>query len=55
MGVARVEPVGDAPAGLVEQDVLTPDRPLARERPVVEAQALGELVGAAFVERGTAR
>ena len=54
MRVARVEPVGDAPAGLVEHDVLTPDRPLAGEGPVVEAQALGELVGAAFVERGAA-
>ena len=52
MRVARVEPEGDAPAGLVEHDVLRPDRPLAGEGPVVEAQALGELVGAAFVERG---
>ena len=55
MRVARVEPVGDAPAGLVEHDVLAPDRPLAGEGPVVEAQALGKLVGAAFVERGAAR
>ena len=54
MRVARVEAEGDAPAGLVEHDVLGPDRPLAGERPVVEAQALGELVGAAFVERGAA-
>ena len=55
MGVARVEAEGDAPAGLVEHDVLAPDRPLAVEGPVVEGQALGELVGAAFVERGAVR
>jgi hypothetical protein len=54
MCVARVEPVGDAAAGLVEHDTLTPDRPLASEGPVVEAQALGELVGAACVVRGAA-
>jgi hypothetical protein len=55
MRVARVEAVGDAPAGLVERDVLTSDRPRAGERPVVDGQARGELVGAAFVERGAAR
>ena len=43
MRVARVEAVGDAPASLVEHDVLPPDRPVAREGPLVEAQALGEL------------
>jgi hypothetical protein len=31
MRVARVEPVGDAPAGLVEHNILRPDRPLAGE------------------------
>ena len=46
MRVARVEPEGDAPAGLVERDVLGSDRPLAGERPVVEGQPLGKLVGA---------
>ena len=51
MRVAGVEPEGDAAAGLVEHDVLRPDRPLAGQRPLVEAQALGHLVGAAFVER----
>jgi hypothetical protein len=55
MRVARVEPVGDAPTGLVEHDILTPDRPFAGKGPVVEAQTLGELVGAALVERGAAR
>jgi len=55
MRVARLEPVGDAPAGLLEDDVLAPDRPLAGEGPVVETQALGELVGAAFVERRAVR
>ena len=55
MRVSRVEPVGDRPAGLIEDDALASDRPLARERPVVGAQALGELVGAAFVERCAAR
>src|SRR5215218_6284035 len=55
MRVARVEPVGDAPAGLVEHDILAPDRPLAGEGPLVEPQALGELVGPAFVESGAVR
>lgn len=55
MRVARVEPVGDAPAGLVEHDIFTPDRPLAAEGPVVEAQAIGELVGAALVVSGAFR
>ena len=41
MRVARLEPEGDAPAGLVEHDRLGPDGPLAGERPVVEAKALG--------------
>ena len=52
MGVAGVEAVGDAPAGLVERDMLTPDRPLAGECPVVGGQAIGEVVGTGFVERG---
>ena len=55
MRVARLEPVGDAPAGLVEHDFLTPDRPNACEGPVVEAQVPRELVGAGFVERRAAR
>jgi hypothetical protein len=50
--VVRVEAIGDAPAGLIKLDVLSPDRPLAGQRPVVEGQALGQVVGAAFVERG---
>ena len=55
MRVARVEPVGDAPAGLVEHDILMPDRPLAGEGPVAEAQPLGELVGPSFVGRDATR
>ena len=55
MRVARVEAIGDAPAGLLEHDILTTNRPLAGERPVVQAQPLGELVGAAFLERGALR
>src|SRR4051812_4180006 len=55
MRVARVEPEGDAPAGLVEHRMLAPDRPLAGQRPVVEAQASGDDVGAAFGERGAVR
>lgn len=55
MRVARVETEGDAPAGLLGHDMLTPDRPLAGEGPGVEAQALGELVGVAFVEHGAVR
>ncbi|HEX2311664.1 MAG TPA: hypothetical protein VHH91_13225 [Vicinamibacterales bacterium] len=35
VGVARVEAVGDAAAGAVEDDVLGPNRPLAGEGPVV--------------------
>ena len=54
MRVARVEPKGDTPAGLVEHDILAPNRPVAGEGPVVEAQALGELEGAVFVERRAA-
>jgi hypothetical protein len=38
-----------------EPDTLTPDRPVASEGPVVEAQALGELIRTAFVERGALR
>ena len=41
VGVTRVEPEGDAPAGLVENDVLGPDRPLAGKGPMAEAQAPG--------------
>src|SRR3954467_180936 len=55
MSVACVEAEGDGPAGLVEGDVLGPDRPLAGERPVVEAQALREGVGATVVHRWTLR
>ena len=55
MRVACVEAVGDAPALLAEHDVLTPDRPVAGQRPVVDGQALGELVDAPLVERGAAR
>ena len=52
MRVARVEAVGDAPARALERDALALDGPLAGQRPVVEVQPLGELVGAGFVERG---
>ena len=55
MRVARVEPVGGAPTGLVEHDILPPDRPLAGEGPVVQGQALGELVGATLVEDAAVR
>jgi len=53
--VAPVETDGDASPGPVEHDTLTPDRPLAGERPVVEAQILRELVGSALVGRGAVR
>src|SRR4051794_13328122 len=39
MRVACVEAVGDAPSRLVEHDALVPDRPLAGEGPLVQAQA----------------
>jgi hypothetical protein len=44
MRVARVEPVGDAPAGLVERDILKPYRPLAGQGPLVEAQTFEQLI-----------
>jgi hypothetical protein len=50
MRVARVEPAGDAAAGLREHGPLAADRPFAGKRPVVGRQALGERVGAALVE-----
>jgi hypothetical protein len=57
MRVARVEPVGDAAASPVEHDILRPTvhSPTTREGPVVDAQALEELVGAPSVERGAVR
>src|SRR3954452_23390027 len=55
MRVAGVEPVGDAPAGLVEHCVLTPDCPLTGETPMIGAQGFRNLVGAAIVERGSTR
>src|ERR671916_2907875 len=48
--VARVEPEGDAPVRLVENDVLGPDRPLAGEGPMAEAQALRERVQATAIQ-----
>src|SRR4051794_8447408 len=54
MRVARVEAVGDAPTGPVQRDVLTPDRPLAGEGPVIDAQVAGDLVDAARVTRDAA-
>src|SRR3954462_5332339 len=51
MGVARGEPVRDAPAGLFEHDTLRLERPCAGEGPMVQRQPPGELVGAVTVER----
>src|SRR6266542_725094 len=51
MRVARVEAVGDASAGLVEHDVLTSVRPLAGQRPVVQAQVLRARIGAVLAAR----
>src|SRR5687768_17149040 len=47
--VARVEPEGDAPAGVVENHGLGPDRPLAGKGPMAEAQALRERVDATAI------
>ena len=55
MRVTCVEPERDAPARRVEHGVLRTHRPLARKRPVVGAQALGELIGVAFADHGAAR
>jgi hypothetical protein len=55
MRIARVEAVSNAAARLVEGDILTPDRPLAGERPAVEAQAPGELVDPVLVQRSAVR
>ena len=38
MSVTRVKPEVDAAASLVKDDVLAPDRPVARERPMVDVQ-----------------
>src|SRR5918992_4463412 len=51
MRVPRVEAVGDPSAALVEHDVLTPVRPLAGQRPVVQAQALRPRIGAVLAAR----
>src|SRR5215207_8226742 len=51
VGVTRVEPKGDAPAGLVETDVLGPDRPLAGKGPMAEAQAHRDRVEAIAIQR----
>ena len=40
MSVARVEPVGDAPAGLLERDILGAGLPVPNERKLVQAQAV---------------
>ena len=48
MSVARVEAIGDAPAGPVEHEILGPGRPLAGEGPLVEAQLLGRHLRAAL-------
>jgi len=50
VGVTRVEPEGDAPAGLVEDDVLGLDRPRAGEGPMAEVQALRERVDATAIQ-----
>ena len=55
MRVARVEPVGDASAGLIEQDVLRPDRPFTGETPLVQRQSVGKAVSAARVEQCAVR
>jgi pyruvate dehydrogenase (quinone) len=55
MRVARIEPIGDASAGLHEHGLLAPDRPFPGEAPVVEEKAFGELIGSALVESGAAR
>jgi hypothetical protein len=52
MRVSRFEAERDTPAGPLEHDVLRPGRPLAGEGPVVQAQALGRLPGAALAARG---
>src|SRR3954454_24401656 len=53
MSVASLEAEGNGPAGPFEGDVLGPDRPLAGQGPVVEAEALLEGVGATVVQRWT--
>src|SRR5262249_53223461 len=41
MSVSRVEPEDDAAAGTVEDNLLRAGRPLASERPLVEAEPVG--------------
>ena len=43
MRVACVEPVGDGPAGPLECDILTLDRPLTSEGPIVQLRCSGSL------------
>jgi hypothetical protein len=43
---------GRAPR-LVENGTFPLDRPLAAQSPLVDAQVLGQFVGATFAERGT--
>src|SRR5271166_2145363 len=53
MRVAGMEPKADNSAGLLEDNVLAPDGPLAGQGPLVEAQALRKFVGMALVEDPT--
>src|SRR4051794_5607931 len=50
MRVAGMKPARDASAGLIEHDTLAADRPRTGQRPLVDGQALRELVDAALIE-----
>jgi hypothetical protein len=55
MRVARVESVGNAPASLVDHDVSRPIVHSAGEGPMIKAEALGDLEGAARIDCGAVR
>src|SRR5215510_9622729 len=55
MQIAGVKPVGDASTGLVQHGSLSLDRPLPRQRPIIQAQPRGERVDAWLVEGSASR
>src|SRR5262249_2738195 len=54
MQIACMEAIGDPPARLIENDRLCGRGPGARERPAIEAEAAGKLIGARRVVNGIA-
>src|SRR5215510_606615 len=55
MQIAGVKPVSDTSTGLVQHGSLSLDRPLPRQRPIIEAQPRGERVDAWLVKGSASR